>query len=305
MKRFYTLATAMAIGATAVMAQTMIVVDKSNNEYRFGVDRIAQITFEEAVDPAVEVKPTFISPFGGGNVNFLFQDEAGKNMIDLDFWGTPEAKYLEAGTYNVEASYQPFTIDPTYSAFMPDGLDGEREAINGGKMVVVDNDGVYTINIELTTAQGSNVLAHFEGELDSYTSKPVEIKVTDVTMSACKRVDINNPEPGEFYLKLNDSNWNYELTLDLYADETDTALPARTYTLSRSDDHAIGTMYYQKSSIDIYDTEVSSDKRGNVRFSEATLTVTKAGNTYTLVLETTLMNELKYKITYTGEIADM
>lgn len=305
MKRFYTLATAMAIGATAVMAQTMIVVDKSNNEYRFGVDRIAQITFEEAVDPVVEVKPTFIAPYSGGNVNFLFQDEAGKNMIDLDFWGTPQAKYLEAGTYNVEASYLPFTIDPNYSAFMPDGPDGEREAINGGKMVVVDNDGVYTINIELTTAQGSNVLAHFEGELDSYTSKPVEIKVTDVTMSACKRLDINNPEPGEFYLKLNDSNWNYELTLDLYADETDTALPAGTYTLSRSDDHAIGTMYYQKSSIDIYDTEVSSDKRGNVRFSEATLTVTKAGNTYTLVLETTLMNELKYKITYTGEIADM
>ena len=73
MKRFYTLATAMAIGATAVMAQTMIVVDKSNNEYRFGVDRIAQITFEEAVDPAVEMKPTFISDFGGGNVSIVFQ----------------------------------------------------------------------------------------------------------------------------------------------------------------------------------------------------------------------------------------
>lgn len=303
MKRLYTLASALAFGATALMAQTMIVVDKSDNQYRFGVDRIAQITFEEAVEPAVEVKPTFISPYGGGNVNFVFQDANGGTMISLDFYGTTEATYLEAGTYNVDPSNAPFTIDPAYSNFYPTGgPEGGSEAIASGKMIVEDNEGVYTFNIDLTTAAGTEIKAHYEGTLDSYTSHPAEITVKEVTMSACKYGSKNEMAAGEYYLKLNDANWNYEMTLDLFADPASTFLPAGTYTLTRSTDQTIGSMSYQGSSIDIYDTEIPSDDRGNVRFSEATLTVTKSGDTYSLLLEATLMNELQYKITYTGEI---
>lgn len=302
MKRLYTLATALAFGATALMAQTMIVVDKSDNQYRFGVDRIAQITFEEAVDPVVEVTPTYISPYGGGNVNFVFQDAEGGYMIDLDFYGTAEASYLEAGTYNVDPSNQPFTIDPAYSKFYPAGPDNGSEAIASGKMAVEDNEGVYTINIELTTDNGTEIKAHYEGELSTYTSHPIEIKVKEVTMTACKYSEKNEMEAGEYYLKLNDASWNYEMTLDLFADPVSTSLPEGTYTLVRSTDHAVGSMSYQGSSIDIFDTDITSDKRGNVRFSEATLTVTKSGDTYSLLLEATLMNELQYKITYNGEI---
>lgn len=302
MKRLYTLASALTFGATALMAQTMIVVDKSDNQYRFGVDRIAQITFEEAVDPAVEVKPTYISSYGGGNVNFVFQDANGGTMIDLDFYGTTEATYLEAGTYNVNPSNEPFTIDPSYSKFYPTGPEGGSEAIASGKMTVEDNEGVYTFNIELTTAAGTEVKAHYEGTLDSYTSHPVET-VRNVTMTDCQYGSKNEMEAGEYYLKLNDANWNYEMRLDLFADPSSTALPASTtYTLTHSTDHAIGTMSYQGSSIDIFDTDIPSEDRGNVRFSEATLEVTENNGIYTLVLNATLMNGYKYHITYLGEI---
>lgn len=302
MKRLYTLATALAFGATALMAQTMIVVDKSDNQYRFGVDRIAQITFEEAVDPAVEVKPTYISPYDGGNVNFVFQDADGGTMIDLDFYGTTEATYLEAGTYNVDPSNEPFTIDPSYSKFYPTGPEGGSEAIASGKMTVEDNEGVYTFNIELTTAAGTEVKAHYEGTLDSYTSHPAET-VHNVTMTGCQYGSKNEMEAGEYYLKLHDANWLYEMTLDLFADPSSTTLPSyTTYTLTHSTDHAIGTMSYQNSSIDIFDTDIPSEDRGNVRFSEATLEVTENNGIYTLVLNATLMNGYKYHITYLGEI---
>lgn len=303
MKRLYTLATALAFGATALMAQTMIVVDKSDNQYRFGVDRIAQITFEEAVDPVVEVTPTYIQPYGSGNVDFVFQDLQGSYMIDLDIYGTTEATYLEAGTYTVDNSNAPFTIGTTYSRFYPAGPLEDSETIASGKMTVEDNDGVYTINIDMTSSAGTAIKARYEGELSTYTSKPAVVTVKEVTMSACRYGSKNEMEEGEFYLKLNDANWNYEMTIDLFADPSETSLPAGTYTLTRSTDHTSGSMSYQGSSIDIYDTEIATDKRGNVRFSEATLTVTKSGDTYSLLLEATLMNELQYKITYNGEIA--
>ena len=81
MKRFYTLATAMAIGATAVMAQTMIVVDKSNNEYRFGVDRIAQM---EAVTGVAA--PARLAALKGKAPRFhqVTKREAMENVV-LDF----------------------------------------------------------------------------------------------------------------------------------------------------------------------------------------------------------------------------
>lgn len=61
-------------------------------------------------------------------------------------------------------------------------------------------------------------------------------------------------------------------------------------------------MSYQGSSIDIFDTDIPSEDRGNVRFSEATLEVTEHNGIYTLVLNATLMNGYKYHITYMGEI---
>jgi hypothetical protein len=304
MKRFYTLATAMAIGATAVMAQTMIVVDKSNNEYRFGVDRIAQITFEEAVDPAVEMKPTFISDFGGGNVSIVFQALNSSEMLSLDIYGPADATYLNAGTYEINTSCEPFTICSDYSVFYPNGPEDDESKLNpaSGSMKVADNDGVYTFDIDITMSDGSVFIAHYEGELDSYTSKPPVADVKEITLSACKYGSKNEMEPGEFYLKGNDADWGYEITIDVFAEAEAKELPQGTYTVTRSTDHSVGSIAYQFSSVDIYDTSVPSDKRGNVRFSEGTLTVTKSGSTYSLTFETTLMNELQYKFTYNGEL---
>lgn len=304
MKRFYTLATALAFGTTAVMAQTMIVVDKSNNQYRFGVDRIAQITFEEAVEPAVEVKPVFISDYGGGNVNIAFQAVNSLEMLDLDIYGPEDATYLLAGTYEVNSSNAPFTISPDYSNFYPNGPEDYINTLKpaSGSMQVADNDGVYTFDIDITMSDGSEFKARYEGELDSYTSKPPVATVKEVTLSACRYGSKNEMEPGEFYLKGNDANWLYEITIDVFAASEAEVLPEGTYTVTRSTDHAAGSIAYQFSSVDIFDTSVSADNRGNVRFSEGTLTVTKSDNTYSLTFETTLMNQLQYKFTYNGPI---
>ncbi len=299
MKKIYFLSS-LLLCAASMSAQTMIVLDKSGEQHRFGVNRIEQITFDEIEDEPdpdlIDYTAVTVSPYSGGNVGMTFTDAEGKNIINLDMWGTTEATYLEAGTYTVNAMNNQWTIDPSYSYFMPEA--GQTpDYIGAGQVTVTDNEGVYTIDIAVRTASGLDINGRFTGELPSYTSHPKAMEI--VLTSATKKI-INDPQPGEHYIKLNDAPWDYEMTLDFFADESSTNLPAGTYTIDRSDAHPAGTLYYQKSSIDIY-TGPSSD-RGNHRFSDGTVTVTVNGNIHTIEMNVTLDNGREAHITYSGEI---
>ena len=307
MKRLYTLASALAIGATAMMAQTMIVVDKSGEQHRFGVDRITQITFEEIQEAPLEMKPSFISDFGGGNVNMIFEDEDGR-MLSLDIYGPEDATYLHAGTYTFNTTCSPFTVSTEWSFFLPNGSGDydSQVAPASGTMKVEDNEGVYTFDFDITFADETTLKARYEGELDSYSSKPAEVKKIEFAYAAMKKVDISDQQPGQFRLQGNDASWNYDSRLDLWADPEATTLPAGTYTLSRSDEHSIGSMYYKESYIEIYDANIpSADRNGYIRFTEATVTVEKEGTTYTIDITGKLNNGYDCHITYTGEISNM
>ncbi len=116
----------------------------------------------------------------------------------------------------------------------------------------------------------------------------------DVTFVACKDKIFEN---GNHYLKLNDKDWHFEATLDIYADPTAEYLPAGEYKIK--DDTTAPVICASTSSIDIYN--ISQGENGNHRMSEGALTVTvNEDQTYKLELNGTLDNGLLFKGTYEG-----
>ena len=59
----------------------------------------------------------------------------------------------------------------------------------------------------------------------------------DFTLATCSEpkvmtTDVNDYVKGEFYVKMNDADWNYEMVVDFFADADAAKLPAGTYTYS-------------------------------------------------------------------------
>ena len=76
------------------------------------------------------MKPTFISDFGGGNVSIVFQALNSSEMLSLDIYGPADATYLNAGTYEINTSCEPFTICSDYSVFYPNGPEDDESKLN-------------------------------------------------------------------------------------------------------------------------------------------------------------------------------
>ena len=103
--------------------------------------------------------------------------------------------------------------------------------------------------------------------------------------------------PGEFYIKMNDVDWNYEIALSIFAEEGYDDLPAGTYTVGS--ENLPGTLS-TKSYIDTYSPSYTSYyfKSGTlvVDFNEGihTMTFTGVCESYTA--------EKKVRIKFSGVI---
>lgn len=226
-----------------------------------------------------------------GNATVTLTEESNAYQLSLDFYYDRDAKWLPAGTYTIGSGASEGMVDNdvSYTYFWLRNEDKVLALSSGAVTVSLDENHVYDITAEFTTDEGE-FKAVYKGEIEGFSFS------YDFTATSAKRIEINNEIPGEYYLKLNDNNWGYELTLDLFADPSSATLPEGTYTVGT--DKVPGTVG-PASCIDIYSP--SSQER----FAAGTVEVTKAENIYTLDIR--LANADGYAIvgSFTGEIADM
>ncbi|MDE6669725.1 MAG: hypothetical protein K2K26_08610, partial [Muribaculaceae bacterium] len=199
--------------------------------------------------------------------------------------GPITAEYLEAGVYTASPTNSEWTFDtdPDWSWVK---LDGKQSAITAGEITVALDGNEYAISFALTLDGDTEFNAVYSGPLAGY-SPLLEIVLTGATV-----VEINDPEPGEFYIRFNDTNWNVEMVTDFFDAADATSLATGVYEYS--EDCTPGT-YGPRSSISIYTPYSTNHYTGPV-------TVEKNDGVYTITMDLTLESGRNAIVTYEGEI---
>lgn len=281
-----TIATALlgcAFGLTA-QAQTMTVTSADGIPTRFNTDYVRSVEFIEVSQSETEVFKTLTAKGGSnGTADLLFAD--GDNKVRLYVCGPKTSEYLQAGIYTVSPSNAEMTVDsdPEWSFLL---LDGERKALQSGEMVVSNVGNNYTITMNFTLTDGTVFKGLYTGDVAGYS------ELVTLDASGVNVVDINDPKPGEFYMRFNNDSWSFEMVIDFFdSPEAETLTPG-TYTYS--DECKPGT-FGPRSVLDLYNPNSSNRVQG-------TVTVTREDDIYDMQFDLTLANGRKATGSYRGEI---
>lgn len=287
MKKIFTFAAATALAASA-FGQNVIVVMKDGSSQKFNADYLQEIRFTSADEEYVEFKTLSIEAWSAGNATLTFLDATGDNLATCDIYGPTDAVFLNGGTYFVEGSYKPYTIDPSpmYSALTIDGFDTD---IASGSMNVELGNKEYTITLELEGTNGKNLKGKFVGVPDTY-SPWLNYNINTAYYNE------NEQAPGDFYVKFMGPNGSPDMAMVFTANIGDTLLPAGVYTYNSTDAKTPFT-FGPSSYLDLY-RPYSSNK-----FQEgSTVEVTKEGDTYTFHMNLLLRDGREAEVTYEGAI---
>ena len=245
--------------------------------------------------------------YSNTNYNIVLKDSLSGKTLTLDMYCTGY-KYLPSGTYSVKGTAgsnigkasREYAIDQTGN-YIGNNLrytnyksDSTTMQLLGGTVEVTANVTTkeYTFEVDVLLSDSTRLKGKYEGKVsgvdifDEWTLSP----------SACVRMSVNDPVPGEFYLKLNDSNWTFEMVLQLFAEASATELPAGTYEWA--DTKAPGTIG-AKTSIDTYSLPVAG---GYIKSGKA---VVSKDSLYTIAFDLTAEDGQRYVGTYTGDISNM
>ena len=283
------LATACTLGTSA---QSIEVTSSDGLKYKFAADRVEDITFVQTT-PAEVCDFTSVDAriYSSGTVEATFSAENNPKAVTLWIVGPSMAKYFHDGVYNVSADGGAMTIDtdPSYS-YVKEGT--ETKALKSGTMNVAVSGKEYTITFDLMLADDSELKGKYVGEMPGTIGK-------DFTLSTCeepkvKTTDVNDYVKGEFYFKMNDSAWSYEMAVDFFADASAAKLPAGTYTYS--EEGKPGT-FGKRSSLDLYNPS------NTYKFAEgSTITVAYEGENITLDMKLVTTDGRKIDMKYQGSI---
>lgn len=230
--------------------------------------------------------------YGNSNYCIELRDTLTGDTLSLDMY-CDGYKYLPSGTYSVKATTGNYIgSNPTYTYYKKNRvitqlLDGTVEVT--ANLVTKE----YTFEVNVLLSDSTLFKGKFEGKVSG-------VDIFDewtLTPSACTRKDVNNPAPGEFYLKLNDSGWNFEMVLQLFAAADATELPAGTYEWA--DTKVPGTIG-EKTSIDIYYNQPVAG--GYIKSGKA---VVSKDSLYTIELDLTAEDGQRYVGTFRGDISNM
>ena len=295
MKQIKLLTLAMVLGCTGAMAQSVVVVMKDGTQQKFGTDYVKEIVFTEESEP-VEPETLMLTNtqvYGQGNVALSFAPATEAYNVVLDMYGTYDATYLQTGTYTVGTPNTPFSIgnDAKYSyiEYVENGKG--KIGLESGTAVVSmsEEDCIYTIDMDFKLVDGTQYKGKFEGKIPDYNPN----KGVEITLNEAKYND-NPQQPGEFYVKFNDSAWTCEMAIDFMSTPGATTLPAGTYNYSVDG----GEMTFSnKSYLEIYSPYT------NNRFTAGTITVAEDGGSYTINMDLTLEDGRNAKLTYSGAIS--
>lgn len=221
-------------------------------------------------------------------------DDSGKHILSIDFGWEGEENYIPEGRYTLDGE-DGQTLIYKYSKYSYD--DGPEYRFEKGYVDVQYSGEEYILDINVTTEKNVTVIGSYSGEIPDITPPGDVTYDLDIKISSAKYYIKDNMEPGEFYIKMNDVDWNYEIALSIFAEEGYDDLPAGTYTVGS--ENLPGTLS-TKSYIDTYSPSYTSYyfKSGTlvVDFNEGihTMTFTGVCESYTA--------EKKVRIKFSGVI---
>ena len=238
--------------------------------------------------------------YGSSNYSVVITDSVTKETLAMDMY-CEGYKYLPSGTYTVTESKTDgkciVNSNTAYTYYKKDA-DSEAVKIKSGTVTVTSDleTKKYTIyaDLILDDTESTNVKMKYVGEI-----KGISIyDELNITLNACKRIDNNNPVPGEFYLKMNDSNWTTEMALSFVCEESALELTPGTYTVDSTD--AAGTIRSTVSYIDYYPT---SGLGGHLKSGQAT--VSKEDDVYAIHFDVTTENGQRFVGDYYDKVDNM
>ena len=296
MKKLIAISLLASACATGVVAQNVVVTTSDGTAHKFAAERVKDITFTKIDNPDTDVtvfNSIDATCYSSGAVEATFSSEATTKQVTLWIVGPSMGKYLYDGSYTVSSEYGAMTIDSDASySFIKDG--STKQGLQSGTMNVSIDGKTYTITFDLVAADGTTLKGQYQGAMPGLIGR-------DVTLPTCeepkvKTNDLDGRVDGEYYIKMNDSSWKYEMAMDFYAAAGTTALPAGTYTYS-SDSKVAGT-FGPNSFLDLYSPSSSS------RFVDgSTATISyDDDNNINMVLNLVTDGGRKIDMTYNGAI---
>lgn len=276
------------LGASAGLAsaQNVIVIMNDGSTHKFNADYLKEIKFQEAPAtlPVIEFTNVDLSVYSGGNVTVKLSNEAG-DTFELDLYGPMDAPWLHTGIYSIDGTNQPYTFDPSYTSLKVGETTGKPV---GGTVEITLDGHQYTIEATLLLESGEEFKGKYVGEIPTYT------QWLNVAMSAASYSPLEQA-PGNFFVKLNDPDWKYEMALAFVADADAKELPAGTYTFDETVKQGALT---PKSYVDTF------NPNANLRLEQGSFVVVERdGDKYKLTMNLNLSDGRIGEFTYEGAIS--
>lgn len=283
------LATACTLGTSA---QTIEVTDAENSTYKFAADRVKDISFvKTTAADVIDFNTVDARTYSSGTVEATFSATDNATKVTLWIVGPSMGKYLYEGVYTVSAEAGEMTID-TDKSYSYVTVNGTNKALQSGTMNVAITDKQYTITFDLILEDLSEVKGKYIGEMPKLVGKNATLPVCETP--TVKTTDVNDYVKGEYYFKMNDASWSYEMALDFFADASSKKLPEGTYIYSAS--KAQGT-FGTRSCLDVYSPS------NTYKFVEgSTVKVSYEGDNIVMVLNLITEDGRNFDMTYNGAI---
>lgn len=233
--------------------------------------------------------------FAANNWSLTLTDAEGNEATFDLYIESAGSDYLPSYEFTVADGTTPGTLRKNEYSYLKIG--GETLAIEEGELFV-------EADLEETTEMGG-VFYHIEGQLTAggrlfsilfdgeVAGTKAAAEAVEIVISQAILTDIRDPQPGEFYVKLNNADWSYEIVFDFQAGAEAAYLPSNNYSLEW------GTLL-PKTSISGYYGNPTADV-----LTACEIDVMLENNIYHIDANAVGDNGTKFHIVYEGPIENM
>jgi len=235
----------------------------------------------------------------GSNGNYFIEFASDKYVLQLDFYADAASTYLPAATYTVTAEGNPGEIDSYYSRikFLEQSTEEWVKLKAGSVDVKLDEQNEYAFTMNLTLVDDTAVEGEYAGKVEGMQfSADDTVEFTPTVADRKDNAEWGYPD-GQYSISFHDNYTTHQGTLILFADPASESLPEGTYTFKEGTEPFSAS---PKSNVQIY------SPYADYYFKSGTVTVSKNGDEYTIVIEAVDRDTDKpVKGSFTGEIGHM